>query len=144
MKYSDTPMGKAYAKAKESSPPPPPAPLKKGSIESTLNRDAMDVAARRYERIQSRKIGAKFGLDFVYDKVKDKFFIQLFDQKTQERLNVLPWTSATDAERKIALGAAKLKNNQPLTEKELKEIQAVSQGFGDFAANAKIKGGLEA
>lgn len=94
MKELDTPMGKAYAKAKDSSPPsfPPSSPPAKG-----VGGDNDDVVARRYKTIAAGINGDTanaFQLKITYDNVKNAVLVNVQDNKTQKSVYKDQWNQA--------------------------------------------------
>ena len=132
MKQSDTPLGKAYVKAKGAG-----TPTAKEDDDSFYYHDfdePKDVSSRRYEKIQSFTPGKNFGMQVTYDRVKDQLMYQVYDQKTQKRTTIQPFTNAEDVIRKVVLDAAKLNRGQPVTDSELKKIEIYVKGMAKNAA----------
>ena len=142
MKQSDTPLGKAYAKAKESNPPPPPTP-KKGDVEITVSKSDDDTVSRRYNRVQSSVIGAEIGAEIVYDKVENKIMFNLTNQKTNQR-KALGVPKETSEYRNFVVDAVKKVKGQPLTTKELEQIKEIGALLADVASKFKIRGKYDA
>ena len=146
MKQSDTPLGKAYVKAKESNPPPPPTP-KKGDVQITVGKSGDDTVSRRYNTVQSSVIGADIGAEIVYDKVENKIMVNLTNQKTNERKALpAPYRSGSDYSnyRNFVVDAVKKVKGQPLNTKELKQISDFGMLIADTAAKFKIGGKYDA
>ena len=143
MKQSETPLGKAYAKAKESNPPPP-AP-KKGDVEINVISSGDDTVSRRYNRVQSSVIGAEIGAEIVYDKVKNKIMVNLTNQKTNQRKQVIPDGSIPRSDyRNFVVNAVKNVKGQPLSKKELEETYQCGTLLADIAAKFKTGGKYDA
>ena len=136
MKQSDTQLGKAYVKAKESNPPPP-TPPGPDDYKITVGSDKADVASRRYQKIQTKKVNADLGMDVTYDRVTNKIQFELYNPKTAKRISKVPFSNTEDTIRKVVLDAAKMRSGQPLTDIERKKIGVFVKGMADFADQFK-------
>ena len=108
MKESDTPLGKAYAKAKGAGAPPPP-PLEKG-----VGGDNDDVVARRYKTIAAGFNGDTanaFKLVVTYDNVNNAVLVNVQDNKTQKSVYKDQWNQVGEAgtARSVPLDESKVR-----------------------------------
>jgi len=100
MKESDTPLGKAYAKAKGT----PPSPTPKGA-----GGDNEDVTARRYKTIGSQVPGDKnneYKMIVTYDNVSNGFKIKVEHNKTKKIIFEEPFAQIQSGQGKAPITAA--------------------------------------
>ena len=96
----DTPMGKAYAKAKGIVTPPPA---------KSAGGDNADVVTRRYKTIAAQVPGDKdneFKMLVSYDNVSNGFKIRVENNKTKKTFYEEPFAQINDGEGKAPITAA--------------------------------------
>ena len=116
MKESDTPLGKAYAKAKGA------------------GGENDDVLTRRYKTIAAQVPGDKdneFKMLVTYDNVNNGFKIRVEDNKTKKTFYEEPFAQINDAEGKAPITAAigraitSLSRNKLMSKIDKDDIQAL-------------------
>jgi len=143
MKELDTPLGKAYAKAKESvGPPPPPTPTPSptppnSSVGVFGKEENEDVITRRYKSaFIASKTGGKGYIQ--YDKATNKlrYQIEIPNTKGKPEQIYTPWMGPTEnltSKIMATLGRAisKLGQGKELTDDEKQELSAAAIAVGE-------------
>jgi hypothetical protein len=125
----DTPMGKAYAKAKGAgTPPPPPPPPTKGA-----GGDNADVATRRYKNFQNKVYNdtlGKYSVNVVYDSVNNALRANIINNNNNKKVFEKTWHEASLDQKNwgkftASVGRAITKNSRENTNSNAANLEDV-------------------
>ena len=142
MKESETPLGKAYAKAKETSAPPPvPNPY---DVDVSVSKDSKDAVTRKYQTLSVKNLGSNYRARLAYDKGADKLILLLTDANTDKVLGRAQFAvgATTDGAqvRKAILDAVKSAKGQPISDADLQNVTKTFKALADAYTPVSDKG----
>lgn len=149
MKESETPLGKAFVKAKKTSAPPPaPAPNPYDvDVKVYTKESSKDAATRKYQTLAIKNLGSNYRARLAYDKVADKLTFFVTDANTDKLVGKTQFAigAPTAQVRRAILDTVKNVKGQPVSDADLQNATATFKAIADSYTPVSVKGsGIDA